>query len=96
MAFPFPKKSWTEQERSQIRTLTPLRFISLLDKDSDWNYICTKGSRYIYQNKNIRKPYDLIEIHHHRTDYRNKSLVFDYVDHICWTKEKLKELKVIK
>jgi len=33
MELPFPKKKWTNQERQQLKKLTKIDLISLLDKD---------------------------------------------------------------
>jgi len=96
MAFPFPKKSWGRYWE-QVKNLNQKDIISLLDKDERWEYVATKGSRYIYRNSGLPRPDDRVEIHYHgRKGYVNKSLLSDLLDHICWTLDDLRKWKVVK
>lgn len=96
MNFPFPKKKWTKQERDQIRPLTKIAMIKLLDKDARWEFLGVKGGRYIYENSEYPKPYDHVAIHYHREGYHDPSLLFQLIDNICWTAKELRKWKVIK
>jgi hypothetical protein len=96
MEFPFPHKRWTGQEWDQIKNLTKLDLISLLDKDSNWTFVGVKGANYVYYNPQHKPPYDYLTIHYHREGYRNKGLLRRLLDHWCCTGEDLKRWKIIK
>jgi hypothetical protein len=96
MDSPFRKKKWTKQERDQIRPLTKIDMIKLLDKDPRWKFLGAKGGRYIYGNPKCPKPYDHVAIHYHKEGFHNLSLLLQLIDNICWTAEDLRNWKVIK
>jgi len=94
--FPFIKKEWTKQEWQQLKGLTKKDLISLLKKDRRWEWVSTKGSRYIFHNPERKQPFDYLEIHYHNEGYRNPGLLQDILNQWCCTKEDLKKWKVIK
>jgi hypothetical protein len=99
MKLPFPKKSWNKQDWSQIKNLSKIDMISLLDKDPHWERVGTKGALYIYYNPECAKygqQYAYVAIHYHREEYRDKGLLRGLIDHICWTRDDFKRWKVIK
>ena len=96
MELPFPKKKWTNQERQQLKRLTKIDLISLLDKDDRWEFRGVKGARYTYYNPGIRPPNEYLTIHYHREGFRNIGLLLHILDHWCCTREDLKRWKVFK
>ena len=96
MELPFPQKQWTKQEWSQLKNFRPDDFINLLAKDDHWELIAMKGARYIYENPELPKPHDLLEIHYHKAEYRNKGLIRYLLNHWCCTREDLRRWKVLK
>lgn len=96
LPFPFPKKSWKKNEWNQLKGLTKIEMIRLLEKDDRWEHVATKGSRYIFYNPDLPEPFRYVEIHHHREGYRDKGLLRKLIDHICWTREDLRNWGVIR
>ena len=96
MNLPFPKKKWTKQEREQIRPLTKIDMIKLIDKDPHWEFLGVKGARFVYGNPKYPKPYDHVAIHYHKERFYDPSLLFQIIDNICWTAEDLRNWGVIK
>lgn len=97
MELPFPKKKWSKQEWDQLRGITKSKMIALLNKDTRWEFLGTKGSRYIYRNSELRAPFDHVAIHFHpKEGYRDQKLLRAILDHICWTRDDLVKWKVIK
>jgi hypothetical protein len=95
MELPFPKKDWGT-DWNQIKNLQPKDLISIMKKDSRWEFIGVSGARYLYRRADIPKPHDIIAIHYHNKGYRDKGLLKDILNHTCWTKEMLRAWKVIK
>lgn len=96
MKLPFPKKQWEKQDWQQIKNLTKVDLISLLDKDSHWEFKGVKGAKYIYYNRQYKPPYDYLAIHYHKEEFKNKGLLRHLLDHRCCTRDDLKRWKVIK
>ncbi|MFA5645505.1 MAG: type II toxin-antitoxin system HicA family toxin [Candidatus Ratteibacteria bacterium] len=94
--FPFIKKEWSKSEWGQLKNLTPKDLITLLKKDTRWELVKTKGSRYIFYNVKLETPYQYLEIHHHKKGYRNKGLLKSILDQWCCTKNDFKKWNVIK
>ena len=92
---PFPKKKWAKQERDQIKSLTKIDMIKLLNRDPRWEFLGAKGARYVYGNPQCPKPYDHVAIHYHKEGFRNPGLLFQIIDNICWTAKDLKNWGVI-
>lgn len=97
MDFPFPKKQWGKQDWDQIKNLTKVDLISLLDKDDHWEFVQAKGARYTYFNTEYAPPYNYLTIHYHpRERYREAKLLCQILDHWCCTRDDLIRWKVIK
>ena len=96
MKFPLPQKEWTSQEWSQLKNLSPIDMISLIGKDDRWELVTVKGNKYIYRNPRLEKPHDILEIHYHKKEYRNKGLIKFLLNHWCCTRADLKRWKIIK
>jgi predicted RNA binding protein YcfA (HicA-like mRNA interferase family) len=93
---PFPKKEWARQEWDQIKNLSKIDLISLLNKDGRWEFIKAKGNQYIYRNPKLKPPFNYLAIHYHKEGFRNKGLLKQLLNQWCCTKEDLKRWKVIK
>jgi len=93
---PFPKKKWTPQERSQIKSFTKGMMKKLLDKDPRWDFVGFDGGRAVYRSGEYKPPYDYVAVHQSTDQYDNPSLVFWMIDHICWNAATLRAWKAIK
>jgi hypothetical protein len=93
---PFPKKKWSRQARPQIKTLRKDKIKKLLDKDPNWEFVRFEGGRATYRNRALQPPYDYLVIHPSEQEFKNPSLVFWMLDHICWEEKDLQEWKVLQ
>lgn len=74
MRLPFPRKKWTKNEWDQLKGLTKIEVIKILDKDDTWEYIGTKGGRYIYKSDEYDEPFNHLAVHYHHEGYGDKML----------------------
>jgi len=96
MELPFPHKKWTGQDWDQVKNLTKIELIGLLQKDKRWRQVETKGGRYIFFNPQHKSPYQYLAIHYHKAGIRDKHLLRSILDHWCCTREDFVSWKVIK
>jgi hypothetical protein len=92
----FPKKTWDDSERKQLRTLGKVELISLLKRDPNWQLVRTRGSDHVFYNAALTPPADYLHVHRHNEPFRNPSLLFWMLDHIGWTAEDLRRWKVLR
>lgn len=97
MNIPFPRKQWGRQAWLQIRKLTKIQLISLLDKDSRWEKWGAKGAKYIYHTSRYKPPYDCLTIHYHRGErFNNETQLRRLLDHWCCTEDDFIHWKIVK
>lgn len=93
---PFPKKQWTPQARSQIRTFTKNQVAAIVKGDSRWEYSGMDGGRTVFRNPLLPSPWNYLAVHTSKQEYQNPSLLFWMLDHICCTESDLKKRGFIK
>lgn len=94
MVFQLPRKKWSKPDWSQIKNLTKVDLIRMLDKDDRWEFVGIKGALYMYHNGEMKAPWDYVTIHYHpREGFRNKGLLQQLLDQICWLAADIKRLR---